>query len=130
GQVCPLPHRRGLASKMASRAATGSFEIGSIVKLLKIAACLMLISGFLAALTVAFLMKDFHPPIKQRVNSIAFSGLKTPSLTIPPSMSGPGGLSAASSFMNNQNVNVILDFNKMPAFSMPKMPAKVCEGRR
>ncbi|MBN1864791.1 MAG: hypothetical protein JW808_07815, partial [Victivallales bacterium] len=28
-QVCPLPHRRGLASKMASRAATGSFEIGS-----------------------------------------------------------------------------------------------------
>ncbi|MBN1863387.1 MAG: hypothetical protein JW808_00650, partial [Victivallales bacterium] len=29
--VCPLPQRRGLASKMASRAATGSFEIGSIV---------------------------------------------------------------------------------------------------
>ncbi|MBN1865223.1 MAG: hypothetical protein JW808_10015, partial [Victivallales bacterium] len=28
-QVCPLPRRRGLASKKASRAATGSFEIGS-----------------------------------------------------------------------------------------------------
>ncbi|MBN1863596.1 MAG: BatA domain-containing protein, partial [Victivallales bacterium] len=30
-QVCPLPHRRGLASKIAGRAATGSFEIGSKV---------------------------------------------------------------------------------------------------
>ncbi|MBN1864431.1 MAG: glycosyltransferase family 39 protein, partial [Victivallales bacterium] len=29
-QVCPLPHLRGLASKMSGRAATGSFEIGSI----------------------------------------------------------------------------------------------------
>ncbi|MBN1865092.1 MAG: hypothetical protein JW808_09345, partial [Victivallales bacterium] len=28
-QVCPLPHRRGLAFKIAGRAATGSFEIGS-----------------------------------------------------------------------------------------------------
>ena len=28
-QVCPLPHRRGLASRIACRAATGSFAIGS-----------------------------------------------------------------------------------------------------
>ncbi len=30
-QVCPLPHRRGLASKLAGRTATGGFEIGSKV---------------------------------------------------------------------------------------------------
>ncbi len=35
-QVCPLPHRSGLASKMASRVATRSFELGSSILTLSV----------------------------------------------------------------------------------------------
>ncbi|MBN1864612.1 MAG: hypothetical protein JW808_06890 [Victivallales bacterium] len=42
---CPLPHRRGLASKMAGCAATGSFEIGSTNKLSLFLLIFILLAG-------------------------------------------------------------------------------------
>lgn len=95
-----------------------------IVKVLKFAACFVLFMSFLGILTGVFMIIHFSDKLKPNVKTIAFSNTGIPQTVTPPAMPGPGGMSTVSSYINQQNISIRPDFNKMPTFSMPSMVSK------